>query len=254
MNIIQLGFSIMLGFVLPGMAPAAVGENSQPSASGERPARVDLRPVFKKWDLTPRLQGKRPTCGTFTTAGVLEYELTAFRGETTRLSVEFLNWAKIKASGATRDGGYFSHMQKGWEVYGTCPDAMFPYRAKLDRQLQPSEEAIKAAQRYRDLPVEFHWIRPHTKQPGLTPEQFGEVKHVLAGGHPVAAGSNHSRMLVGYRDDPKEPGGGVFLTNDSLKGDFAEVSYDFVKTKLYDVFWVELRKDEKDTASVHASQ
>ncbi|MBE7558648.1 hypothetical protein HS125_06775 [bacterium] len=243
--------SVVLGLLLLGVLPASSTGAEPSSASGELPASVDLRPKFRQWDLTPRSQGKRPTCGTFATVNVLEYELAAYLGEGTRLSVEFLNWAKITISGATRDGGYFSHMQKGWEAYGACPEVMYPYRGKLDRDLRPPEEAIAAARRYRDLPVKFHWIRPHTKQPGLTPEQFHEVKRVLAEGHPVAAGSNHSRTLVGYRDDSGQPGGGVFFTNDSLKGGFfGEVTYEFVRTKLYDAFWVGVGNVESQGAPV----
>jgi hypothetical protein len=36
------------------------------------------------------------------------------------------------------------------------------------------------------------------------------------------------------------PGGGVFLTLDSGPGRYAEVSYEFVRTELFDVFWFEI--------------
>ena len=62
---------------------------------------------------------------------------------------------------------------------------------------------------------------------------------MLAKGYPVAAGSSHSRLLVGYADDPGQPGGGFFLTKDSGKAAFDLVTYDFAKTKVGDVFWVE---------------
>ena len=44
---------------------------------------------------------------------------------------------------------------------------------------------------------------------------------------------------MGYRDDPALPGGGAFLTMDSALNRFDEVSYDFVRKEVADVFWVE---------------
>ena len=78
-----------------------------------------------------------------------------------------------------------------------------------------------------------------------------EIKAVLAIGYPVGAGAEHSRLLVGYHDDLKQPGGGVFFTKDSGSGKFDEVTYQFVKTKVGDVFWVEAldKKADKPDAS-----
>ncbi|MBI5361598.1 MAG: hypothetical protein HZA53_00375 [Planctomycetes bacterium] len=44
-----------------------------------------------------------------------------------------------------------------------------------------------------------------------------------------------------YRDDPAAPGGGVFLTLDSGVGAFAEVDYEFARTRVNDAFVVEVR-------------
>ncbi len=79
---------------------------------------------------------------------------------------------------------------------------------------------------------------------GLSDAQFAEIKRVLAAGWPVAAGSDHSRLLVGYRDDATAPGGGVFSTKDSGVGRFDEVSYEFVKTRVADAFWVESQREK----------
>jgi hypothetical protein len=45
-----------------------------------------------------------------------------------------------------------------------------------------------------------------------------EINGVLAKGWPVAAGSEHSRLFVGYRDDPTKPGGGLFIVKNSATG------------------------------------
>jgi len=57
--------------------------------------------------------------------------------------------------------------------------------------------------------------------------------------YPATAGAEHSRLLVGYRDDSKQPGGGMFFTEDSATGSYEEVTYQFVKTDVGDVFWVD---------------
>jgi len=85
-----------------------------------------------------------------------------------------------------------------------------------------------------------HWIRPWSKDGGLTDKQFGEIRQTLAAGWPVCAGSDHSRLLVGYVDDAKQPGGGLFITRDSGLGDYGTVSYEWVRKHVYDLFWVEL--------------
>lgn len=59
---------------------------------------------------------------------------------------------------------------------------------------------------------------------------------------PVAAGASHSRLFVGYVDDEKEPGGGVFLTKDS--GSYSRVTYEFAKTQVNDFFWVDAKKPQ----------
>jgi hypothetical protein len=115
-----------------------------------------------------------------------------------------------------------------------------PYTRRFDPDLAPSEEAIKSAKKIREYPFEVHWIKPIGGTPGVTPEQLVEVKQVLAKGWPVAAGASHSRLLVGYLDDEKEPGGGVFMTKDSGSGSYSRVTYEFAKTQVNDVFWVDL--------------
>jgi hypothetical protein len=66
-----------------------------------------------------------------------------------------------------------------------------------------------------------------------------EIRRVLASGYPVASGASHSRLLVGYKDDPAAPGGGIFLTKDSGSGRFDSITYDFAIKEICDAFWVE---------------
>jgi len=68
------------------------------------PKTVDLRPEFQRFGLTPRQQGARPTCSTFTVAGALEFAVAKRQGSSPRLSVEFLNWASNKTCGDAEDG------------------------------------------------------------------------------------------------------------------------------------------------------
>jgi hypothetical protein len=86
-----------------------------------------------------------------------------------------------------------------------------------------------------------YWINPLKKKQGISEAQLREIKGVLAKGWPVGAGSDHSRLLVGFQDDTKKKGGGIFFVKDSGTGDYEEVDYQFVRSKVGDVFWVESR-------------
>lgn len=230
-----------------GTVSAAV-RTARPTAgkpTAALPASVDLRPRLDELGLGPRRQGRRPTCSVFTTVATLEFALAQRRGKGTELSVEYLNWACNQVLGGEprNHGQFFHNLLEAFRQHGICPESDMPYRRRFDRDVQPSPEAIARAKRIGRLPFKTHWINPLKSHAGLTDEQFQEIKSVLARGWPVAAGSGHSRLLVGYRDDASEPGGGVFLTKDSGSGSYGQVTYEFVKKDVGDVFWVEWPED-----------
>ena len=124
-------------------ASAVPGETTE-----DVPLAVDLRPRFANVGLTARAQGPRSTCSVFTEAGAMEYALGRQDGTTTRLSVEFLNWASNAAINKYEDGSYFSDLWKGYQAFGICDEVDQPYRDEFARQLRPGEETLKrAAQR-----------------------------------------------------------------------------------------------------------
>jgi hypothetical protein len=212
------------------------------SDAADRPDSVDLRPELRLFGLTPRAQGARGTCSIFTTCEAIEFALAARRGHGERLSPEFLNWSASQAAGRRSDGNFFHNAIAGFERFGLCTESAMPYRARLE-DAPPSDDVLAAAARVRDeshTSLAIHWIVPwQPNRFGLDDAQFGEVLATLARGFPVAAGSGHSRLLVGYRVDAKQPGGGRFLTEDSALAAFSEVTFDFVRKQVADVFWVE---------------
>jgi hypothetical protein len=209
------------------------------------PAAVDLRPRLLALGLPPRPQGARGTCSIFTTCEAIEFALGSHAEHATRLSPEFLNWAAGQAAGRPSDGNFFHNALNGFERYGICRAESMPYSPRFDAAAAPSERAMSEAMRIRDSaraggPILIHWIVPwQSAHFGVNDEQFAEIKRVLASGSPVAAGSGHSRLLVGYRDDPSQPGGGRFITEDSALNRFDEVTYEFVRGQVADVFWIE---------------
>lgn len=211
----------------------------------ELPGAVDLRPKLLALGLDPRAQGPRGTCSIFTTCSAIEAALAEHRGHGTRLSPEFLNWAASQAGGWPSDGNFFHNALAGFERFGLCGEDSLPYRAVHDPLLTPEAEILEEAARLREESrdaLAVHWIVPWVPDRfGVSDEQFEELRSVLARGYPVAAGSAHSRLLVGYRDDATAPGGGVFLTQDSALARFDEVSYAFVREQVADAFWVEAR-------------
>ncbi len=204
---------------------------------------VDLRPTLTQWGLPPRGQGPRGTCSVFTTCHAIEFALAKHTGKGTRLSPEFLNWAASQVAGAPSDGAFFHNALAGFQRYGVCSEAELPYQATYDSALKPSDSVRAAAESMRTNTAEslqIRWIVPW--QParfGVNDQQMEEILHVLARGYPVAAGSGHSRLLVGFRRDADSPGGGVFLTQDSGLGRYDEVTFDFVRHQVADVFWIE---------------
>jgi hypothetical protein len=231
-----------------GDAPPPVSDKSTPSSDKSTPRKLatlprqfDLRPQFLKFGLTPRSQEARNTCSVFVTAGALEFALSKHLGRSSPLSVEYLNWASNQiVDNTTEDRGHFFHdLLKGFEQHGVCLETEMPYVAKFDPQLKPSETATEHAKEIAAKKFKVHWINPWKKDPGLSESQLREIKEVLASGWPVAAGSSHSLLLVGYVNDLKQPGGGTFITKDSGKAAFDTVTYEFAKSKIGDVFWVE---------------
>jgi hypothetical protein len=213
-----------------------------PLCSRAETTEADLRPEFKKWGLKPARQGDRGTCSVFTTNSALEFAFSRYMGKSVRLSVEYLNWAANQVTGHPTDGQFFHDCLAGFGKFGVCYAADMPYVTKFDANLAPSEKAVSNARRLHTMAgkvIRPHWINPLKPKAGLTVAQMHEIKAVLAIGWPVATGAEHSRLLVGYRDDPQQPGGGAFFADDSGSGKYEEVTYRFVKTNVADVFWVE---------------
>jgi len=210
-------------------------------ASETLPSEVDLRPQFEQYQLAPRSQGRRNTCSVFVTVGALEFARSRQRGEGVPLSVEYLNWACNQHIGnKTADRGQFFHdLLAGFDEHGLCRDELMPYDSRFVGT-EPSEEAKRDAKEIRAADFQIHWIRRWSKSSGLSDEEFAAIRETLAAGWPVCAGSNHSRLLVGYGDNPDAEGGGIFITRDSARGRYREVSYAWAKANIYDLFWVEL--------------
>jgi len=230
--------------------PQAAAQDSAGDASTTLPAEVDLRPQFARWELAPRRQGRRNTCSVFVTAAALEFALARHRDAGAPLSVEYLNWACNQEIGnTTADRGQFFHdLLKGFSRHGICREELMPYERRF-ANTQPDEAAQQDAEQTRQLNFAVHWIRRWSKSSGLSDEEFAETRRVLAAGFPVCAGSNHSRLFVGYADHADEPGGGTFLTRDSGVGRYSAVSYEWARANLYDLFWVEIAGDEGAAAS-----
>ena len=249
--------------------PAALADTPAPSqrvvaeTRADEPQAVDLRGVFKKWSLGPRAQGIRPTCSVFTITEALEYAVASRQGRATRLSVEFLNWASHKETQNPDDGGFFSELWKGFAAHGVCPEKDLPYLDHYDRILEPGKSALAAAKTIRDLGLQIHWIKEWNPKMGLNEKQLAEVKKTLRLGWPVCGGflwpkqanwdnevlricprdqvrDGHSVLLVGFRDDPKQPGGGVVLIrNSSGKSRDGMLTYEYLLTYMNDAVWID---------------
>ena len=224
---------------------------------------IDLRPTFTNWALPLRLQGNRGTCSVFTMTGALEFALSHQRQKGTTLSVEFLNWASNQATRNSHDGGFFSDLWKGFAAYGLCVETNLPYRADYDPNLRPETEVLERSKELIKAGLKMNWIKHWDVRTGLTERQFGKIKQVLAQGWPVCGGfrwpkqerwrervlqmaqpdavfDGHSVLLVGFRNDSWQPGGGVFLIRNSGGGVHdAAMSFEYVRAYMNDALWID---------------
>ncbi|MGD0538342.1 MAG: DUF2961 domain-containing protein [Verrucomicrobiota bacterium] len=250
-----------VGLLMVGIIPMSV--DAQPSTNAPLPGAVDLRPEFARLDLKPRLQGGRPTCSVFTVVGALEFAVAKRQGHSPRLSIEFLNWAANKTCGDSDDGGFFSDLWKGFAAYGLCAEADMPYRATFDPASQPGADALADARIRLGLGLRLHWIKDWNVNTGLADAEFAAIKQTLATGWPVCGGfrwpkqeqwvddvlqmcptnavrDGHSVLLVGYRDDTGQPGGGVFIfRNTSHDGREGVMPFAYTQAFMNDAVWVD---------------
>ncbi|MEN6429179.1 MAG: DUF2961 domain-containing protein [Phycisphaerales bacterium] len=228
---------------------------------------IDLRPAFEQWQLERRVQGKRNTCSVFTVTGAIEYAVASRTDRPTRLSVEFLNWASNQAAHDTDDGSFFSDLWKGFVVYGACPEQDMPYQDKFDAARMPSETATDHAKQLHDMGLRLHWIKPWDPNTGLDETHVVAIKRVLNQQWPVCGGfrwpkkvewtndvlgmappegvfDGHSVLLVGYCDDPQQPGGGMFLfRNSNNNGRDGWMTYEYVRAYMNDAVWIDCEGD-----------
>jgi hypothetical protein len=240
---------------------ARAGES--PLGPAPETGSVDLRPAFHERGLVTRSQGGRGTCSVLAVIGAMEYAVAGQRHEPARLSVEFLNWASNDATHNTADGGFFSDIWKGFTTYGVCPEDDMPYAPRFDRGARPGAPALAHARALRDLGLRLHWIKEWNPHKGLSSVQLAEVKQTLRRGWPVCGGflwpknprwndgvlqmsprdavfDGHSVLLVGYRDDPKQPGGGVVLIrNSGGPSRDGMMSLEYLLAYMNDAVWID---------------
>ena len=201
-------------------------------------ASADLRPLFARWGLDARRQGKRGTCSVFVITGAIEFAKAKTRGSSERLSVEFLNWAANVTHGDQKDGGFFADLWNGFTAHGICPEEDMPYRDEFDPKREPGEFARDQGSQAHALGLGLRWIKAWNPRKGVNAAQLAEIKRTLLRGWPVAGGflwpkdpqwddgvlrmcprpevrDGHSVLLVGFVDDPVKPGGGTFIIRDS---------------------------------------
>ena len=254
---------VVYSVLFPAWSPHAAALETNHTPARPAVSTVDLRPIFSNWGLDARRQEGRGTCSVITLVGAMEFALAYKQRHSARLSVEFLNWASNDAIGENEDGGFFSDLWKGYLKHGICPEADLPYQPKFDPKLKPPPAAMAHARELRSAELRLHWIKPWNVKTGLTPEEFAEIKCVLAGQWPVCGGfrwpkeerwqdnvlvmappegvfDGHSIILVGFRDDLRQPGGGVFLVRNSGKGlPDAAMSYEYACAYMNDAVWID---------------
>ncbi len=209
-----------------------------------------LRPLFEEYGISVKDQGVRGTCSIFTLVGLIEFERAHILGETTPLSVEYLNWAANRVEGVDADGSYFHFGIDGMTRYGICADDYMPYATRFSDKGEPSEAAKnEAASRKSGEQV---WIKEWDPANGVTEKQLQRIRKELDDDHPVAIGfrwpkdgvkerylcggelamvseedvfDGHSVLIVGYQTDANSPGGGYLIFKNSHGESFGDGGY-----------------------------
>lgn len=193
--------------------------------------------------------------------GALEFAIARSQGHGEAFSVDFLNWAANQHR-ATADGGFFSDMWKGFASHGICTEEQMPYAAKFDSSRAPDPAAVAAAKVPLEIGLTHHWIKEWNVKTGLTEAQLLGIKQTLNHGWPVCGGfrwprnprwekgilqmcapedvfDGHSVLLVGYRDNPSDQGGGVLLFRNSNGGTEGRMPYAYAQAYMNDALWIE---------------
>jgi hypothetical protein len=242
-------------------APATAPSTTQPQPIMND---VDLRPIFAKWNLTVRSQGARGTCSVFTVTDAVAYVLAKKHDHGVQMSAEYMNWALGQATGTPRDGGFFSDIWSGFSSHGVCPETDLPYQHKFDPSAHPGDEAIQHAAVIKNQGLRIHWIKKWNPHIGVNDEQLDQIKQTLRSHWPVCSGNlwpkvtkwdandvlqiaprdgmrdGHSVLLVGYRDDPAQSGGGVFIFRNTARAShFGYMTYEYAKEYMNDAVWID---------------
>jgi len=255
----------------------------------EVPRQVDLRPEFEKFGFQAVAQGKRDTCTTFADTALAEFESARHPrlsedlpdgvqpspgNDPKPFSEEFLIWAGNEASGIPGDQAMFWKSVHGLQTFGICPAELMPYKLGVNNPTErPSREALIAARAHKNWVV--HWIKRWNNTTGLTEKEMMAIKEALAKGHPVATGmrwpnneqlsvdnvlkipppggvfDGHTVVQVGYRDDPGQPGGGIFIFRNSFGPKWAAngygyAPYAYLQKYVNDAIWLQPTVDLSD--------
>jgi C1A family cysteine protease len=259
----------------PKNAEAAKADAPKDAKKPDAKAKsADLRPSLEKWKLETRLQGGRNTCTLFAVTAAIEFAVAKKQHHCDRLSVEFLNWASNEAEKSPEDGANFELAWNGFEAYGICPDEEYPYKKEFDPASKPSEKSIADAKELLSNGLKLHWIKEWDADKGVNDKQLAEIKRTLRRHWPVCGGflwpkkndwegktlgviprsevmDGHSVLLVGYQDDEKQPGGGIFLfRNTAGSNRDCTMTYEYALIYMNDAVWIgydkEKAKDKKD--------
>ncbi len=198
---------------------------------------VDFRPQMTKWGLRLKQQGARNTCAVFALSGALEFALAKQLDRGVRLSEEYLNWSANVANGDGRDGATFPALVDGFNRWGICRESLMPYRASQSNFIPPSEAALSDAKNIWNIGFQRHWI---TRGQRMTLTDLAEVKKVMRNGFPVCGEAEHCLLLIGFNDDPRQPGGGTFLTRNCATVRYETMSYAEAAQKFYSLLWIEI--------------
>jgi C1A family cysteine protease len=195
---------------------------------------IDLRDEIAKRGIAIRNQGGRGTCSVQAMTFLLEYAYTSMCGNSyNSLSVEYLNHMANVVSGRRDDGDFFHNILDGYNENGIIFNSALPYNrtmkyvySTMDNTINNNNLTNSGRGLINSMFFKAKFIKPFGEPTGLSNSQFNLVLRYLDRGIPVAIGRAHSKVLVGYRRDKRDPSKGTFVFRNSYGVGTGDQGYD----------------------------
>jgi Papain family cysteine protease len=238
---------------------------------------VDLRPLFFQLELSPKNQGRRPSCSVFAIVSALEFQNAQLTGHAQKFSEEYLIWATRKITKRTApslansddfvrenfdEGFSLSEVIEAIHVYGVPLQQSLPntFGRKMEDIEDPPEAVIDEARSHEKV---YAFVLPgHDSATrinnlvqslnagipvtiGIGWPNYRSLRNGYLGGQVPMKDKAHAVTVVGYKSDTGHIENTYFIFKNSYgvewgQGGYGTISYKYLTDYLYDAVLLEV--------------